>query len=436
MTDSVLLDEARRVMKTLLVSGYEAYLVGGFVRDHVLGIPVHDIDIATSAAPETVLQLFKRAVPTGIEHGTVTVMSGDASFEVTTFRRDGEYEDHRRPDTVEYVDSLHEDLARRDFTMNAMAMDIHGNLIDPFGGRADLESGLLRCVGEAGRRFAEDALRMMRCIRFAANYDLEIDEAAWMALEEQRSLLKYVAMERVSVELVKTIEGKHPGRGVSLLIRSGLLAWTKAQLDWHPFAKSEPVAAAEENWRKLDLDRLRRLTPLARWAVLFIAGGHRSDEADSIMRRLTFSNEMRSRILHVMRLHEHMLGLTSDPLSSLERENIDLLRRRFMEGALTFGKPATLAYLEIRDCYYDERWNAGLQEVDDWLREIQSWSISELAVNGHDLLSLSRPKGPWIGRLLHRLLLERSLTNLPNTKEALLKRAEQILEREEGSTDG
>src|SRR5690554_1332340 len=151
-----LVSEARQTMRVLLEAGFEAYLVGGFVRDYVLGLPVHDIDIATSAAPADVVRLFERAVPTGIQHGTVTVVRGKHSFEVTTFRKEGKYEDHRRPTDVLFVDSLEEDLSRRDFTMNAMAMNIDGDIIDPYGGKADLQAGLLRCVGQAEERFKED----------------------------------------------------------------------------------------------------------------------------------------------------------------------------------------------------------------------------------------------------------------------------------------
>lgn len=153
--------EAHDVMNRLMGNGYKAYMVGGCVRDSLLGRPVSDVDIATSALPEQVLSLFPRVVPTGLQHGTVTVVMPTCTYEVTTFRKESGYEGHRRPEEVEFIDDLEEDLMRRDFTINAMAIDVEGELHDPFGGAADLEQRLIRCVGDAEQRFREDALRML-----------------------------------------------------------------------------------------------------------------------------------------------------------------------------------------------------------------------------------------------------------------------------------
>ncbi|MEC0245781.1 CCA tRNA nucleotidyltransferase, partial [Paenibacillus chitinolyticus] len=205
-----MIEEGRRVLERLRSRQHEAYFVGGFVRDFVLERPVKDVDIATSAKPEEVMEAFSKTVPTGLQHGTVTVLTGAYSFEVTTFRKETEYEGFRRPAEVEYITDLEEDLKRRDFTMNAMAMDAEGNLIDPFGGRSDMDRGVLRCVGEAAERFGEDALRMLRCIRFAAEYGLVIEEATWLALLRQAPLLRHIAMERVRAELQRMVGGADP----------------------------------------------------------------------------------------------------------------------------------------------------------------------------------------------------------------------------------
>ena len=170
------------VLDTLQRAGFEAWYVGGCVRDTLLGRPIHDWDVTTSALPEQVLALFPRTVPTGLQHGTVTVLSDSGPVEVTTYRADGDYHDGRHPDGVRFVRSLREDTARRDFTVNAMAMDQRGNIRDFYGGRADLAAGILRCVGAPERRFREDALRMLRACRFAAQLGFAIEPETWAAL--------------------------------------------------------------------------------------------------------------------------------------------------------------------------------------------------------------------------------------------------------------
>ncbi|MEC0064418.1 CCA tRNA nucleotidyltransferase, partial [Paenibacillus thiaminolyticus] len=228
--EELLYAESKQVMRQLLDMGHEAYIVGGSVRDRLLGRPIGDIDIATSALPEQVMALFRRVVPTGLAHGTVTVVMDHYTYEVTTFRKESAYEDHRRPEEVEFIDDLEEDLRRRDFTINAMALDIEGRLRDPFGGRADLERGLIRCVGDPETRFREDALRMLRGVRFASLLGGRIAKSTWRALLRQRETLRYVAMERVRDELWKLTAGANPARGWAMLARSGLLRYAKEPL--------------------------------------------------------------------------------------------------------------------------------------------------------------------------------------------------------------
>lgn len=176
---------ASYVLAKLTEAGYQAYLVGGCVQDAVLDRPIKDIDIATSALPEQVIACFPRTAPTGLQHGTVTVILQQGTYEVTTFRQEAEYEGFRRPTSVAYISDLMEDLKRRDFTMNAMAMNREGEVIDPFAGQKDLAIGVLRCVGKAEERFGEDALRMLRCIRFTSTYELQVEESTWLALLAQ-----------------------------------------------------------------------------------------------------------------------------------------------------------------------------------------------------------------------------------------------------------
>ena len=197
------------VMQTLSGAGYRPYLVGGCVRDLLRGAPPSDYDLTSAALPETVMELFGAAAhPTGLPHGTVTVVSGGHPVEITTMRLDGIYRDNRHPESVRFTDRIEEDLARRDFTVNAMAMTCGGAVVDPFGGRKDLEKGVLRCVGDAHTRFGEDALRILRALRFASTLDFSIEEQTVRAADECRSLLRSVAHERVYAEMNKLLTGQ------------------------------------------------------------------------------------------------------------------------------------------------------------------------------------------------------------------------------------
>lgn len=200
------------ILRTLRASGYEAYYVGGCVRDLLLGRAVHDWDITTSALPEQIIACFDRTVPTGLRHGTVTVLEGECRAEVTTYRTEAGYADGRHPDSVCFVRSLREDLARRDFTINAMAMDEAGNVTDHFGGREDLARGIIRCVGEPDRRFQEDALRMLRALRFSAQLGFSIEGETWAAIRRSAGRCSVLSAERVREELEKTLLSPEPGR--------------------------------------------------------------------------------------------------------------------------------------------------------------------------------------------------------------------------------
>ena len=210
------------ILQTLEQGGHRAYLVGGCVRDYLLGKTPDDFDICTSALPEETMQLFDRCIPTGIAHGTVTVLYDGVKAEVTVFRKETAYSDHRHPDGVTFTSDLSEDLARRDFTINAMAMDARGNLHDPWGGRADLQAGILRCVGDADTRLREDALRMHRGLRFSAQLGFDIEPATQNAIAKNALYSRYVAAERVHVELTKTLLSDHPEKAGSM-IALGLL---------------------------------------------------------------------------------------------------------------------------------------------------------------------------------------------------------------------
>ena len=253
----------KSILRRLRAAGYEAWYVGGCVRDTLLGRPVHDWDITTSALPEEVTALFAKTIPTGIRHGTVTVLEDGAKAEVTTYRADGQYLDGRHPAAVTFVRSLPEDLARRDFTVNAMAMDEDGTLVDLYGGRADLAAKLLRCVGDPTRRFEEDALRMLRAVRFAAQLGFTIESETAAAIVRCAPLAERLSAERVSEELQKTLLSPRPEL-VGQLAAWGLLRpyglLEARALAWIAALPAEPTvrfAALKQVYPEADLSALR-----------------------------------------------------------------------------------------------------------------------------------------------------------------------------------
>ncbi|MTV81196.1 CCA tRNA nucleotidyltransferase [Secundilactobacillus folii] len=214
--------KAQPIIDTIEAAGFEAYYVGGSVRDTLLGLPIHDVDIATSAYPQEVKSLFKRTVDTGIEHGTVMILDHGTGYETTTFRTESGYQDYRRPDSVQFVRSLKEDLNRRDFTINALALKTDGTIIDYFDGLDDLKAERIRAVGDPEKRFNEDALRMMRAVRFASQLNFVIDPATVTGIEHHGQLLTKIAVERIHVEFVKLLLGKWPAKGLDVFLQTGL----------------------------------------------------------------------------------------------------------------------------------------------------------------------------------------------------------------------
>lgn len=215
-------EEALPILRKIEMAGFEAYFVGGSVRDTILGREIHDVDIATSAYPEEVKQIFNRTVDTGIQHGTVMVLDHGNGYEVTTFRTESTYQDYRRPDEVTFVRSLEEDLKRRDFTINALALSEDGTITDLFSGLDDMKNHLIRAVGIADERFNEDALRMMRAIRFSSQLDFDIESETEGAIYRHSHLLEKIAIERIHEEFVKMMKGTRPNLGLTKMIETQL----------------------------------------------------------------------------------------------------------------------------------------------------------------------------------------------------------------------
>ncbi|WP_090798736.1 CCA tRNA nucleotidyltransferase [Paenibacillus sp. GP183] len=459
-------EEAGFILDKLQDQGFEAYLVGGCVRDYLLKRPIQDVDIATSALPEQVMALFTRTAPTGLQHGTVTVILEQGAYEVTTFRTESQYEDYRRPKEVAFVSSLKEDLRRRDFTMNAMALDRSGTLIDPFGGQKDLQTGLLRCVGEAEQRFGEDALRMLRCIRFASTYALQVEAKTWQALLRQAPLLRHVAMERVRSELQRMVAGAAPARAVQLLLASRL---------WRHFKKQLPLPF--ESWlaRPEALDAVSALQEQnARWALLLLLLETPADMVRSALQELTFSRADTDAVTGILALHEQLARqlLTLGAAGSAPYEDPLQLARIWKLAAVRHGVPTARAWLQVlralqpalardaaassaepvlasleasqpalaRDAAASSAepvlasLEASLrtfvpplvQSGEKWLEELSCTQLKQLSITGSDLvLALDRPAGPWIGLVLQELLECTALNELHNDRESLLLAARQ-----------
>lgn len=337
-------------------AGHRAVLAGGCVRDSLLGRRPSDWDIASSASPEEVLALFPRCVPTGIKHGTVTVLSGGGSVEVTAFRAEGGYSDHRRPDSVSFGCPLEADLARRDLTVNAMAMDAAGEITDPFGGRDDLRRRLLRCVGEPERRFDEDALRMLRTVRFSAQLGFEIEPRTLEAIRALAHLASGLSAERVRDELLKTLRSPAPGL-VWQLVDLGLLDACLA-----PGDASAPREA---------LDVLPIYARLAHFCRGLELGGY-------IMST--------DRFLAALRFDGETLRRTASAVEVLKSGSRDWKRllRDHGEAAVLAAHPK----------------NRALRAV---LRSGECWELSSLAIGGRELAALGY-SGPELGRELRRLL--------------------------------
>lgn len=415
---------AIRIVRTLTEKGYAAYLVGGCVRDEQLNRPVKDYDIATSARPEQVQRLFDRTVPTGLQHGTVTILIGRTPYEVTTFRRESVYEGYRRPSEVEYIDDLHEDLQRRDFTMNAMAMDSEGKLIDPFHGLDDIKQGILRCVGQAEERFREDALRMIRCVRFAAEYGLKVEPSTWDGFMACVPLLKHIAMERVRMELERMLEGRDPNLAFKLLEQSNALNYTKKGV---LLSRINGVS----HWpdlRKLPEEETRL-------AYIYLQLGAGPSEAAEDMSKLTFSRSQIDAVKRILAAYVMLdSGAESNPLAPSDGKRLWILTA-LRYGKETLGRIRHILLLQQEHQDFNRHssnspiFNEWIISGQTWLEDIPAAELSELAVTGQELLQELKIKGgPWLGQLLNLLLEKVALGELANEKQTLLDAAVSYFE--------
>lgn len=419
-------------------AGFEAYAVGGCVRDSLRGVPPHDWDVATSASPDDMKRVFADCplIETGIAHGTVTVLLDGTATEITTYRIDGPYSDGRHPDSVRFSSALSDDLSRRDFTVNAMAYHPQRGLVDPFGGRQDLENGILRAVGVAERRFEEDALRILRALRFAATLPLKIDPDTARAVLNCRALLARVSVERIAQELTRMLCG----------VKADTFLRDFSPVIFTVLPELEAMRGFEQRNRHHSYDvwehTLHAIAasppdPDVRWALLlhdsgkpftftldengeghFIGHPKKSAAlAQAILSRLHFSRERQERIVTLVRYHDL-------PIAPTRKE----VRRRMAKlGKETLAQLLPVKEADRRACHPDYR-ESSLEELaqirflmQKICEENDCVDLHALAIDGNDLLRAGFPAGPSMGALLTRLLDAVVNEECENEKAALLR---------------
>lgn len=411
------------IMCALVSRNYSAHLVGGCVRDLLMGKRPQDWDVATSALPQEVMQLFPRTHPTGLKHGTVTVVCKGMTVEVTTYRLEGEYADFRHPDRVVFTDDVTQDLARRDLTFNAMALSPEGCLVDPHGGLDDLARGLIRAVGNPDTRFREDALRLMRAVRFSAQLGFRLEPQTRRALEENAGLLTHIARERIRDELSKILLSERPDEGIQTLQETGLLAQFWPELEEGVGVEQNPHHAYSVFQHSL---RAVAATPpqlyLRLAALLHDVGKPRCLEVDQegqrrfffheqvgarlardMLERLRFDRATVDKVIHLIRYHmalHHYPGMTDSAIRRLLRrvgvenlEDLVALRKADREGSGTKTAPLSRGARRL------------LARIEQILEEDNAFSLKDLAVDGHDVMRVGGlSPGPQVGKVLEELL--------------------------------
>ena len=442
--------DAARALEMLESAGWESYAVGGCVRDSLLGIEPHDWDLCTAAPPEEMKKVFagERVIETGLKHGTLTLLAPSGPIEITTFRSESGYSDCRHPDRVSFVRNIHADLARRDFTVNAMAYSPARGMRDDFGGQEDLKNGVLRCVGDPGERFREDALRILRALRFAARFGLTVEEETAAALRENRELLAHISPERIFSEL----KGILCARGAGEMLLSFPEVFFVFLPELAPMRGFDTRRPQNHCWDVWDhtahaVDAIAPESVLRLAALFHDSGkpetfrydaqaghgrfpGHPAASAriaDAALRALRCDNATRERVLVLVENHEMRTGHGKKELRRLlarigEENMRDLLRMRRADAA-AHAPDAAARLATLAD--EDERLLNEIAAEHSCLR------VKDLAVSGNDLLALGLKPGPAVGETLSRLLDLVLDEAIPNEKEALLAAAQKEIQTHE-----
>lgn len=412
--------KVQMIIQNLQLHGYEAYAVGGCVRDSILARRPEDWDITTSAKPEEIKKLFRRTVDTGIEHGTVTVLIGKDSFEVTTYRIDGAYEDSRHPKEVIFTNQLEEDLRRRDFTINAMAYNDEVRLVDVFGGMKDLNHHLIRCVGNAEERFSEDALRILRAVRFSAQLDFPIEEQTAEAVKKLAPSLKNISAERIQVELVKLLTSNHPEKiqdaynlGITKVILPewDAMVGVEQKTPHHKYDVAEHTLHALKNVKK---DKILRLTMLLhdmgkpsmkttdeKGVDHFKGHALVSEEiARKILRRLKFDNDTVKKVTRLVCYHDYRIEATP--------QNVRRAMNRIGVELFPYYLAVRMADVKAQSPYRRrekiENIVAMREVYQETLLNGDCVTLRDLAVGGRDLMALGMQPGRELGSMLSELL--------------------------------
>jgi tRNA nucleotidyltransferase (CCA-adding enzyme) len=436
--------DVQNIISVLESNGHEAYAVGGCVRDCILGKVPHDWDITTSALPEQVKALFSRTFDTGIEHGTVTVLMHGEGYEVTTYRVDGKYEDGRHPKEVTFTASLEEDLKRRDFTINAMAYNDTKGLVDLFGGKSDLDSGIIRAVGNPTERFTEDALRMLRALRFSAQLGFEIEKDTYDAIKTLAPTLERISAERIQVEMVKLVTSDHPER-IRDVYETGLTKVFFPEFDTmmecEQVNKHHQYSVGEHTIVSMGLvepDKVLRLTMMLHDVAKPVC--KTTDEkgqnhfklhpiegekmAKTVLRRLKFDNDTTDKVCNLVRNHDDRPEISPRNIRRMiirvGQDNFDNLlavKRADTLAQSMYHREEKLQYIADLKAAFDEVVAAG-----DCL------SIKDLQINGKDLLDMGVPQGQRIGEVLKSIFDQVVENPELNQRETLLNMARVMID--------
>ncbi len=443
MTQIQLPEKVKYIISQLEQAGFEAYAVGGCVRDCLLGRNPNDWDVTTSAKPLEVKAVFGHTIDTGIQHGTVTVMLEREGFEVTTYRIDGEYEDSRHPREVIFTANLIEDLKRRDFTINAFAYNDKSGIVDAFHGMKDLSDGVIRCVGEASERFDEDALRILRAVRFSAQLGFMVAEETKAAIKILAPNLRHISAERIQAELVKLLISDHPDAlrdayelGITKAVLPELDAAfaTAQQNPHHQYTVGEHLM---QSLLHIQADKSLRLAALlhdiGKPKVRMTDGegidhfhGHvevSEQMAAGILRRLKFDNDTITKVQKYIRYHDYK----PEPNARAVRRAVNKIGAEYFEQVMALWRADTLA----QSSYERQQKLAHIDAVEQLYTEImesnQCISLKTLEITGNDLIALGVPKGKQIGVLLNQLLEEVLQEPGHNTHEYLMQKAREIV---------
>ena len=432
--------DAESIINRLNEHGYESYIVGGCVRDSILGRTPNDWDICTSATPDKMIEIFAdhEVIPTGLQHGTVTVVINHTPYECTTFRIDGDYSDNRRPDRVEFTTDIIKDLSRRDFTINAMAYNPQTGLVDPFGGAEDIKGKVIRCVGNADDRFDEDALRVMRALRFASVYGFVISEDTSSAIHRKAENLNNIAVERINTELCKLVCGK--GVLDILLNYSDVISTIIPEIRpcigfnqnnrYHQYTIYDHIAHAVSNYTGSDI--------IVKIALLLHDigkptcytedenGGHfyghgvpSRDIAECVVERLKFDNLTKKDVIELVLYHDAVI----EPMIKVVKRWLNKVGEKQLFRLLDIRMADILAHAEGTQESRIERCVALRNIAEEVISSEQCFKLKDLAVNGNDLMDIGIPQGREIGNTLNWLLDMVINGEAENKKDELLNLA-------------